>query len=224
MTMRIRIDWIVADTLEWIDGVRTYIEEIEVAVRDIFFRKAEEQKLLAKELGWDADTYHAESQNLERKYNYWLRQTFTYSVITVLHMIVETRLTALSRSLGKRLKKKLNINDIGGSAVDKNKTYLGKVIELNIFNDTAWEHLKNLQKIRDIIVHRHGAQGQDKKEVSRLIIYYKGGLTLNGKPDDDESEIVVSIGQCKDFVGIIEDFFKRLFDMAGLSHGVSLEH
>ena len=220
--MKIKFDWIVADTLDWIEGVRTYIEEIEGAIPDIFFKKAEELRLLGQELGWDPDTYFGEKANLERKYNYWLRQTFTYSVITVLHMIVETRLTALSKSLGNRKNIKIKINDIAGSAIDKNKIYLSKVIELNISEDMALEHLRNLAKIRDIIVHRHGAQGQDKKEVHRMIKYYKGGLTLNGRPEDEASELVIPIGQCKDFINVIEEFFKRIFNMAGLSHGVHL--
>jgi len=42
--MKIKFDWIVADTLDWIEGVRTYIEEIEGAQKGLVTANNGEKK------------------------------------------------------------------------------------------------------------------------------------------------------------------------------------
>jgi hypothetical protein len=136
----------------------------------------------------------------------------------LLHTIVETQLIALANRLRERGKLSLHVNEIEGDPIERTKLYLKKVVNLNITSDSAWAELRDLAKLRNIIVHRRGLVGpneENRKTVRMLVEKYSGHLSISGPTDSSESELEVSSELCRQFIDIIDGFFNRMFQAAG---------
>jgi len=105
----------------------------------------------------------------------------------------------------------------------KSQTYLIKVVKLDIANDLGWHELRNLQEIRNIIIHRRGRQGESREQqdvVQRLLKEYLEDLRLSpvrshGLINTSEQELTITFRLCSHFLDEIDAFFRRLFKAAG---------
>ena len=82
----------------------------------------------------------------------------------------------------------------------------------------TWKELKNLQLLRNIIVHRRGRQGgspEQQKAVKRLLDEYKEGISLTDRANAEDREVEISLRLCLHFVTEVEQFFQRLCLAAG---------
>jgi hypothetical protein len=223
-TMSVRIgefdfDPEIIPTLGWISSVRAYLEEIETIMPSAKHRAINHLSETAKRESWDAATFELETAILESNFDDHFPRLLRYSIVTLLHTVVETQMFRLADYLRRKQGLALTVKDFRGTGIKRTKLYLHKVVGLNVADDPAWKKLCDLNDLRDIIVHRGGLQGPNKnqqKEVRRLINEYNGGLSLLGPEESPDSEIEVSLDFCRCFLDTIEQFFRRLFQKAGM--------
>jgi uncharacterized protein YutE (UPF0331/DUF86 family) len=75
-----------------------------------------------------------------------------------------------------------------------------------------------LQKLRNIIVHRDGRQGESneqQKQVQYLLNKYKDKFSLSPAFHSADAGIQISMSLCSDFAREIESFLKKVFKAAG---------
>lgn len=217
-----RISWenVVVDTLGWTWGIREYLAKFRHLLPDAQRREREALTEIADEFGWDSEAYALEMSEIQGKFDYWLPKVVAYSVITILHSVVETQLRALANRLRRLHNEKLKPKEISGDAIERSKIYLVKVIGLPITDDPAWQTLTDLASIRHIIVHDQGVIGDDtrrRKRVDTLKQRYPHDLS------EHIGELLISLFLCEQFVDKVEEFFRRLFKESGLPQDVRIE-
>ena len=191
--------------------------------RKSWLEAADELKKRAESEGWDADEYFGADDVLREHFEHWLPKISTYSVIILLHSLVETQLHDYARRLRRERDLVLELRDIHGRGFEQAKTYITKVARLDIATDLGWHELSNLQEIRNIIVHRRGLEGDSREQqevVRRLLKAYPQDLSLRapqalGLLNTNSQELVATFRLCSHFLKEIEAFFARLCQAAG---------
>ena len=206
--VKIRMEMVVFDTLGWIWGVRAYIEQMERTLPEAEERERDELRDLAQTY----ESYSEGKSEVESKWDYWIPRVLSYSLIILVHSIVETQLVALCERLRAKHGKSLKVSELSGSPIERAKIFLSKVVELNVGEDPDWETLRDLAKIRNAIVHHGGALGTDqqKEAIEILVAKYSPELLIH------IGDVRPSLALCKRFLDTVEVFFRRLFHAAGL--------
>lgn len=211
-------------TEAWVYGMKAFLDRIGPAVSETAaLEAADELKKRAESEGWEADEYFGADDVLREQFEHWLPKISAYSVIILLHSLVETQLDAYARRLRRERDLVLELRDIHGRGFEQAKTYITKVARLEIAADLGWHELSNLQKIRNIIVHRRGLEGDladQQKMVRRLLKEYPKDLSLRapealGLVNKNGQELVATFRLCSHFLNEIEAFFARLCQAAG---------
>lgn len=98
---------------------------------------------------------------------------------------------------------------------------------LDLRNELGWEHLRNLQDLRNAIVHRGGKRGTSpdhQKTMDRLLEAYPGRVIFPAGKYSIYGQVWLSMKLCRQFAQEVERFFKRLFTSLGLpGKGMSLD-
>lgn len=218
--VKIRWENVVFDTLGWIRGIRQYIDQLRQLLPDAERRERDVLNQLAKQFEWDYESYSEKNSEIESKFSYWLPRVAAYSIITILHALVETQLRALADRLRHLRGEALKPNEISGDAIEKSKIYLVKVMKLPVADTPEWQTLRDIADIRHIIVHNQGAIGGDekrRKRVEELKCRYPNKLS------ERIGELDISLFLCEDFLDKVEDFFRQMFKQAGLPQKVVIE-
>jgi hypothetical protein len=213
------INFFVLDTFGLIDGARVYLEEMEKAIPSAEQRERERLRRLAHEQNWDWVEFDVQRQEIDGTFTYWMPRVLTYSLVAYVHSIVEVRLFQLAQYLRKERNLTLKVSEIAGSQIERSRVYLTKVGGLKLGSDPGWSTLRDLAFMRNIVVHRGGIQGTDsqtQQQIQQLIQRYAGKLSLLGKPESPDSQLIISPDLCTYFLDEIEGFFSRLFAAAGL--------
>jgi hypothetical protein len=145
-------------------------------------------------------------------------------VTVLLYSIVETQLCAFAEYVGKNSGSKLRVQDMAGKGIDRSALYLKRGLSIEVTTDPAWTRLRDLQALRDIIVHRGGKRGESQehqKIMDSLIGKYPEALELRNT-DGFHEQIWMSMNLCRDFAEHISEFFERVFVASGLPnrHGI----
>jgi hypothetical protein len=173
---------------------------------------------MARDGDWDPGEHDAELEAVREKFGHWLPIVSAYSALVLLHSLVETQLLAYAKRLRKQRGLQLDVSDIKGQGVAALKTYFTKAAAVPIGQDLGWQELKNLQDLRNIIVHRRGQQGPDVRQqqnVQRLVAEYSSDLSLTEGVSLESRELLVSFRLCHHFVDQVEQFFVRFCRAAG---------
>jgi len=215
---KIRFDSLVSETSQRLYGVSGLIELIYRATPDLEIQERDALKQLAEQKDWDFGDYSVEAQFLEVKFGHWVPKLAAYSIIILLSSIVETQLLAYAKRVGQREKSAFNLNGLKGSVLEKTALYVRKVSGLELTTKTRWKVLKDLQVLRNVIVHRAGKTGDDKKVQLEQIGKIYPGLSFDDNPYtiEAEPELRLTIHSCRYFAREIEAFFKELLKEAGL--------
>lgn len=215
----IKFEPVVFDTLGSIWGIRAYVDEMERTLPIAEKKERERLSELARKLNWDYEAYSEEQSDADSKWEYWIPRVLSYSLVTLLHSVVETQLLALSKRL-RPDEQPFKVDDLRGRPIKQSRTYLSRVVKLDVASDHEWERLRDLAKIRNIIVHRGGLVGADEKQreqVNKLVKKYSPRLKI------DIGYLEVSLALCRQFLDAIEAFFRRIFKIAGLSERALIE-
>lgn len=217
--VRIRFDPLVTETSQRLYGVSALIELVYRATPDIELQERGALKQLAEHDNWEYGDYTVEDQFLDVKFKYWLPKLAAYSVLILLSSVVETQLLAYARKVGERKGSAFDPNDLKGSVLDKTAAYVKRVSGSELTKNARWQILRDLQDLRDIIVHRAGKPGDDKKPRFEQMRQVYPGVSLDENPYTifkADPELDVSIHACRYFAREVEGFFKDLFKDAAL--------
>lgn len=99
------------------------------------------------------------------------------------------------------------MSDINGKGIDRSTVYLEKVAGLDVQKTSKeWNHIKNIQNIRNIIVHRDGRlHAQKGNPIKAAIEYIKQIDALSG-----EDELVIKKGFLKHVIDMYKKYFTLL--------------
>ena len=90
-----------------------------------------------------------------------------------MYAVYEAVVTDVSRLMRKEQKQAISIDDLKGGFLARSHKYYRHIINFELTNnDTAWEQLKNLSRLRNIVAHCNNrlelAGSKDRKLVERL--------------------------------------------------------
>ena len=145
-----------------------------------------------------------------------------YSIIVLLQSLLETQLFACAEWVGRRDSTVFRPRDFLGSrrgTMDVAVLFLRKAPGVDVTSDPVWSRLKDLQQLRDIIVHRSGTRGEaeeHQKTFDRLIQQYAPRLSVAEGADWLHGEIWVSLILCRDFAKDLGAFFARTLKVIGV--------
>ena len=153
---KIRFDFLVMETFDRILGTTAFMETVDKAIPDAESQEREALKQLADEQHWDFGDYYVEQQILDEKFGHWVPTLAAYSLVIILHSTLETQLDGLAERVGQIRSSGFTLRDITGHGIGRAALYLERASSLDVKQDPAWQHLQNLQKLRNVIVHGGG--------------------------------------------------------------------
>jgi len=162
---------------------------------------------------WYAE-YNAEVLFFEERYERDFPSKIRYSFIVVLHIVLEDRLRATCNEIHRRKNLTITEKDLRGAPFERVKTFLKKIAQINFDNQQSWQELKDLQIIRDCIVHTNGRieESRDKNRIYDLCKKQIGISDLDGY-------LLVEKTFCMRSLKAISSFFEGLLDSAGFGSG-----
>ncbi|MGH7595142.1 MAG: hypothetical protein ACREOI_02270 [bacterium] len=165
--------------------------------------------------------YSALKRELEYSYDR-LVSISRYSIVVLLHMIVETQMRAFCLELQKEKKKgrekdkqgKLpsrTFSDFRGGPIEQSKLYLTKIVGISLEKNPKWDNLMTLQKVRDCIIHAYGdvSRSRDQEYLRKLV---QQGRYIE---IDVDGKLIIRRDFCEDQIKNFSDFFKELCTKAG---------
>jgi hypothetical protein len=220
------IDPLAIVTFQRLSAVRAFIDLLDASLPEVELRQREKLDELAKEHGWDFGDYSVESQVLDERFGHWMPRLSAYSVIMLLQSVVEAQLFASAERVAHEKSPVFTPRDLLGSrgrTMEVAVLYLRKAGGVDVTLDRAWPRLKDLQNLRDIIVHRTGTRGEgesQQKTFDGLIQRYAPRLSLAEQADWLYGEMWVSLGLCREFVEDVGKFFARTLTAIGVEENV----
>ncbi len=216
---RVTIDFLVMETFQRLFGVLSLCNLLDKTIPEAELEETASLREIAEGEGWDYGEYQAEVQGIEAKFRHWLPRFSAYSIIILLHSILETQLAAYAERVGRTKKAASRLKDTKGKGIEQARRFLKKVSTIDIGSDPSWKRFEDLRELRNIIVHRGGKRGESKEQqqtVGRLLRSYEGELAFpEAGKRYDFGEIWVSMSLCRMFAQEVEGFFERLFKAAG---------
>lgn len=221
---KLQFNPLVIETFARLHGALAFLETMNDGIPALEENQHRYLEQLAKDGGWDFGDYAAERDTLNHGFRTWIPIVVAYSVTVLLYSIVETQLCAFAEHVGKNSGSQLRVTDMTGKGIERSALYLKRGLSIDVKTDPAWSRLKDLQSLRDIIVHRGGKRGESqehKKAMDSLIAKYPDGLELRNT-DGFHEQIWMSMKLCRDFAQNIGNFFERVFVASGLPnrHGI----
>jgi hypothetical protein len=208
----------VIETFARLDGALAFLETMNDGIPAAEEKAHRYLEQFAEEGDWEYGEYAMEVQILNQKFHTWIPTFAGYAATILLHSILEVQLFAFAEHIGKKRGSKLRVKDMAGRGVEQSSIYLERVLSIPVKTDPAWDHLKDLQSLRNIIVHRggrHGESQEHQKAVDELLKKYPQKLELR-KADGFHEQIWMSMYLCRDFAQSIDGFFDRVFKASGL--------
>jgi hypothetical protein len=212
---KIRIDPLVAETLDRLVGMTAFLEAMDKAIPEVEWQEREALKEMADAQNWDFGDFSVERQMLDEKFGRWIPTLAAYSVVILLHSAVEAQMDSFAERVGSAQGSTFGLHDTAGRGIERAALYLKKVAGLSVKDDPAWPHLQNMQKLRNVIAHRSGKWAGTDAERERLLLAYPGKLGFRDR-SLTRQELWISMNLCREFAQHTEGFFKRIFQTAGL--------
>jgi hypothetical protein len=221
---KLQFNPLVIETFGRLHGALAFLETMNAGIPALEEKQHRYLEQLAKDGGWDYGDYTAERDTLDHDFHTWIPIFVAYSVTVLLYSIVETQLCAFAEYVGKNSGSKLRVEDMAGKGIERSALYLKRGLSIDVKTDPAWSRLKDLQSLRNIIVHRGGKPSQSQehqKAMDSLIGKYPKALDLRNTNGFHE-QIWMSMSLCRDFAQHIGECFERVFVASGLPnrHGI----
>ena len=130
----------------------------------------------------------SEAWDLNAIFEYFFPNLQRRSALITLFSFFEHELDGLCDLFIRKENVSVSLNDMRGTGIDRSVLFLTKVVGLPIDKDTAlWQEIKNVQKIRNLIVHNNGElKDRSGNAVGDVIKYIIASPYLSG---EDEVEI-----------------------------------
>ena len=119
---------------------------------------------------------------------------------------MESELYSIARGIGKKYKQVFNVDDIKqGDYLSSASFYIQKLTNIDTKQFSAWNKLKEGQRLRNIIVHSNGYLIEQKE-----IIFAKGVNVFDS--DSHKPQLLLTYEYCKSFISNISLFFPELYE------------
>lgn len=203
------------DTEHAISSLRTYLDLMARELAGAYRRELDALVSRGPEGddGESHDIFRHEQDALEQLFQTQMEPAMRFSVVTLIHTILETQLRAFCAGIQKERKLALKSGDLRGSAIDQSRTYLTKLAGMNVAQTPEWDFLISCQKVRDCIVHGNGyLTDSNKKDLIALANRALGVAIV-------EDRLTVSRGFCDEYLNAVSRLFESLFRLAGWSDG-----
>jgi hypothetical protein len=207
---KIRIDRLAFETFGRVFGVKALLEALDRALPEAEWQQREELKRLAEEQNWEYDDYDVERQVLDEKFRRWIPRFAAYSVIALLHAVVEDQLFACAARLRTR---RVPVSPAGRKkrrGLDRARQQLKAVSGFDVASDSAWPVLMVLEKMRNLVVHHAGAPdtAEDVTWLAKLARAHSGKVSVSEDSSPYQRHILLSMRYCDDLAAAAEGFFK----------------
>ena len=192
-------------------GVRSLWDFFYKALPEFRQREREVLERRAEKGNWEYADYEVERQLLNDKFKHWLPRFATYSVIILLHAVLESQLNACADRVQKRSHSPLKLSDIKDGGIDAAALYLKRLMVFEVKQDDEWNTLSDLRDLRNIIAHRMGSKGHPDKhheKINCLSKKYPGDLKF--LDDFCENEMYISMSLCRRFTDAVERVLNRV--------------
>jgi hypothetical protein len=192
-----------------IQELREYSRAMEALLRQesnrIENKLEEEARKLDEEVREQFYEYNSEHyQNLAVHFPNQFRQ----SLVSAAYTTLENEVVSIANTLGTEIKSKVKVNDFKGDAYSRAKTFLEKVIQLEVDKE-AWDSLVHYNLVRNFIVHHAGHL--DKKHNK-----YKAAQGFIEKHPhievDNMDGILISSEYIHDYLEKIQSLFNQLLE------------
>jgi hypothetical protein len=123
------------------------------------------------------------------------------SVLISVWVFMEGELKGYCRAMQRAMDISLNYSDLTGSAIEKFKNYIMKIVKLDLrLTEEIWEDLKAINEIRNCLVHADGIV-KNKKLVDNFIKRHKlKGLLCGNSIVIDKNNLIEIIMLCRLFI------------------------
>jgi len=153
--------------------------------------------------------WQSENQFFEDRYDLDFPSKIRYSFVIMLHIIIENHLRAACNEISKRRSFEIRESDLRGTAIERAKTFLGKIAKLQIGDQTIWQWLNDFQKVRDCIVHANG-----QIELSRDKEYLNKLCSKDIGLSNNIGSLMIKRYYCTQTLEMAKSYFGHLFDSA----------
>ena len=207
------LNWYQYDISPSIELITSFVEGIEAQVdesiakfeneKESFFLEEYPEANLARFVevhqGLDGEAWDLRGIFVDDLPNYQRR-----SVLVFLSSFFEHKLDELCLLYQSEHSYKLLPSDLSGKGITRSTNYLRKVVEIEVYKDSEiWEHIQNIQKLRNIIVHQAGKLTGLINDVKK---YIEQIASLDGK-----NEVIIKSG----FLGFVISKFGAYFKLLG---------
>ena len=147
-----------------------------------------------------------------------LENTATYSIIPSCYMLFETNLVAFANIAKEHFCVELKHNELVGGKTEKIKKYLSKLADIDVSKIQSWTSLKDLEIIRNCIIHNEGKVNQEFKDYNKIrniAKKYRNHISINTPLHKNENYIIVKFSLCDLFLEKLNSFFDELIALFG---------
>lgn len=203
------------DTEHAISALQKYLETMETQMAEVHRL---ERVALDAERPRDADeadrqAFWDEQKALESLFGQDLIPAMRYSFVVLSHTVFETRLRAFCSDMQRDPQIRITVTDLGGSPIDRARTYLSKLAALKVADIPEWQQLRSFQRVRDCVVHAYGyvpeLSGGKEKDI-RELVRQNIGVTV-----DEQGRLALTKAYCGAHLSCLQSFFQSLFQAAG---------
>jgi len=175
--------------------LKTYVAEIEAQVERGIAEYQSGEAITVHYIDEDEDWSYAVAEhkgihsglwNLDSVFKDYLPNLQRRSALITLYSFLENELDRLCKCIRTHENSALCLSDIADKGIARATTYLIKVGGLsNVRNCTQWQEIKNIQDIRNLIVHADGRIPEaDASRRSKLLAY------INASPHLEAAQVV----------------------------------
>ena len=141
-----------------------------------------------------------------------------YSIIPICYMLFETNLSEFAKIAKNHFSINIKYGDLSGSKIERIKKYLDKFANLKVASYQSWSILKDLEIIRNCIIHNDGIVNEsfrDHKKLKLLPDKYLGQLFISTPIHSEHEVVVIKFSLCEIFIKNIHEFFDKLIEELG---------
>jgi hypothetical protein len=197
------------ETESAIDYLRGYVEMIEGQFEVLY----EKERSNISE-----DMY----QIFELQFKYNFPSKIRYSIIVLIHILLETRLKAICDEIADRRELEIKECDFKGSSIERSKIFLNKVAKVSLVESESWLWFTDLQKVRDCIVHCNG-QVEFSRDIKRINEISTKGLGIRieeGNYFTQARSLAIERAYCESSLINLKNLFEYIHRSAGFGPSI----
>ena len=128
------------------------------------------------------------------------------SLVITIYNFLEAQMDELCSILSESINTNIELKDLQGKGITRARLYLTKVANLNLSKVTLeWDYIKNVNKLRNQIVHNAGRLPSEPNDPLNLFISQIA--SLSGTPGECVSVMPYFI---EEFIDKLDSFFEKL--------------